>query len=131
VLNRFLNSLRSSKWFNYNFIIIGIDFVEHQLAQALLEKGSNITAFVDDEPWSHRTEMLGAPLRYPSEIDALAQRHNVQAVITFNQREDLLPDECIQQLNSMNRPIVQIDPTLSLDEQLNKISLMMDTYEQK
>lgn len=131
MLNRFLNSFRSSKWCNYNFIIIGIDFVEHQLAQALLEKGANITAFVDDEPWSHRTEMLGAPLRYPSEIDALAQRHNVQAVITFNQREDLLPDECIQQLNSMNRPVVEIDPTLSLDKQLNRISLMMDTYEQK
>lgn len=131
MLYKFLNSFRSSKWRCCRFIIVGIDFVEHQLAEALLEKGANIIAFIDDEPWSHKTEMLGVPLRYPSEIDALAQRHNVQAVITFNQREDLLPDECIQQLNSMNRPIVEIDPTLSLDEQLNMISLMMDTYEQK
>ena len=131
MLKGFLNSFRSSKWHSYRFIIIGIDFVEHQFAQALLNKGANIIAFVDDEPWNHKTEMLGAPLRYPSEIESLARRHKAHAVITFNQREDLLPDECIRQLSSINKSIVQIDPTLSLDEQLNIISRTMDTYEQK
>ena len=131
MLNRFLNSFRSSKWHSYRFVIVGIDVVEHQFAQAILEKGANIIAFIDDEPWSHRTEMLGAPLRYPSEIESLVQRNKAQAVITFNQRSDLLPDESIRQLNSINKPIVQIDPNLTLNDQLSILSGTMERYEQK
>ena len=131
MLYKFLNSFRSSKWRGCRFIIVGIDFVEHQLAEALLEKGANIIAFIDDEPWSHKTEMLGAPLRYPSEIEALAQRHLAQAVITFNQRAELLPVECIKQLKTLNIPVIQIGPTLSMDEQLNTISVVLDNHEQK
>ena len=131
MLDKILNAFRNSKWRGSSFIIVGIDFVEHQLAQALIERGGKIIAFVDDEPWSHKTEMLGAPLRYPSEIEALAQRHHVQAVVTFNQRAELLPDECIKQLSSMNIPTVQMDPNLSLEEQLNTISSTLDSYEQK
>jgi FlaA1/EpsC-like NDP-sugar epimerase len=111
--------------------MVGIDVVEHQFAQAILEKGANIIAFIDDEPWSHRTEMLGAPLRYPSEIESLVQRNKAQAVITFNQRSDLLPDDSIRQLNSINKPIVQIDPNLTLNDQLSILSGTMERYEQK
>lgn len=73
--------------------------------------------------------MLGAPLRYPSEIEALAQRHSVQAIITFNQSTELLPNESIKQLNSINIPVIPIDPNLSLDQQLNRISSVLDSYE--
>ncbi len=131
MLNKFLNLFRSSKWRSHSVIIVGIDFVEHQLAQALIKKGVKIVAFIDDEPWSHKTEMLGAPLRYPSEIAALAQRNRVQAVITFNQRAELLPKECIEQLNVNNVPIVQIAPNLHLEEQLTRLSITLDTYAQK
>lgn len=129
MLYKILNPFRSSKWRSYRFIIIGIDFVEHQLARRLIEKGANIIAFIDDEPWNHKTEMLGAPLRYPSEIEALAKRHSAQAIITFNQSTELLPNESIKQLNSINIPVVQIDPNRSLDEQLNRISSVLDSYE--
>lgn len=129
MLYRFLNSFRSSKWRNRRFIILGIDFVEHQLAQALIDRGAIILAFIDDEPWSHKTEMLGAPLRYPSEVGALAQRHQAQVVVTFNQKAELLSEECSKQLNTMNIPAVQIDPDLSLEEQLNKISSTLDSNE--
>lgn len=131
MLDKILNAFRSTKWRGCRFIIVGIDFVEHQLAEAILEKAANIIAFIDDEPWSHKTDMLGAPLRYPSEIEALAQRHSARAVITFNQRAELLPNESIKQLRSINVPVVQIDPKLSLNEQLNRITSTLDSYEQK
>jgi len=131
VLNKLINLFRSSKWSGDRFVIVGIDFVEHQLAQALISRSATLIAFIDDEPWSHKTEMLGTQLRYPSEIGALAKRHHAKAVITFNQRAELLPEECITQLNSINVPIVNIDPALSLDEQLNTISSTLDSYAQK
>ena len=73
--------------------------------------------------------MLGAPLRYPSEIEALAKRHSAQAIITFNQSTELLPNESIKQLNSIKIPVIPIDPNLSLDEQFNRISSVLDSYE--
>ncbi len=63
-------------------IMLGIDYGCHQWHLALTAGGQfQIRAFIDDEPWNHRTLIEGAPVHYPSEILALLQKHEACALL--------------------------------------------------
>ena len=84
-----------------NVIIVGIDTPSYQLAQKLLEtKKVTIIAFIDDEPWTNRTELLGATVRYPSDMAALIIRHEVKLVIDFEGAE-MVPDSIYEELSEL------------------------------
>lgn len=101
-------------------ILIGIDYPSHALGKALQARGSEIIAFIDDEPWNHRTKMLGATVHYPSEVAALAERYQGYRVVKFKGGSVALPELVQQQLTQLNVNIIEIDSeALSLEAQLN------------
>ena len=84
-----------------NVIIVGIDTPSYQLAQKLLETQKvTIIAFIDDEPWTNRTELLGATVRYPSDMAALIIRHEVKLIIDFEGVE-MVPDSIYEELSEL------------------------------
>lgn len=84
-----------------NVIIVGIDTPSYQLAQKLLEsKKVTIIAFIDDEPWTNRTELLGTTVRYPSDMAALIIRHEVKLIIDFEGVE-MVPDSIYEELSEL------------------------------
>lgn len=103
-------------------ILIGIDYPSHTLGRALQERGATITAFIDDEPWNHRTKMLGASVHYPSEVAALAERYSADTLVRFKGGAIDLPALVQQQLNRLNVNTLEIDTEmLDIDAQLDLI----------
>lgn len=61
--------------------IIGSGHREHMLYKRLEEEGEyHVVFFIDEEPWSHRTLLGRAELRYPVELPALCEKHKIQAI---------------------------------------------------
>lgn len=92
-------------------IILGIDYPSHTLASALLKRGARIIAFIDEEPWNHRTKMLGATVHYPSEVGALAERYAADRVLRLKGGAIDLPSEVQQHLRQLNVSLIEIDAT--------------------
>ena len=91
-----LNKLRKlfSKPPKTNVIILGTDFEHYQLAEKLIKEGTyHIVAFIDEEPWNHKTQLHGAPLKYPSELIALCKKHQVHEVISIENQAVTLTQE--------------------------------------
>lgn len=87
-------------------IIVGIDTHCYQLAQSLLQhRDVEIVAFIDDEPWSNRTELLGAKVHYPSDMVALVNRREVNLIIDFEGSE-LVPESIQSELDVL--PLRQV-----------------------
>lgn len=109
-----------------NIIVVGIDTPSYRLAQTLqAAKLANIIAFIDDEPWSNRTEILGSTVRYPSDLLALIERWKVIRVIEFNGNL-LLSDDLRVECEQNNAMVVQISSSVSLDE---AVSLFNSSFE--
>lgn len=90
-------------------IIIGIDYPSHTLGVGLQKQRAEIIAFIDDEPWNHRTKMLGATVHYPSEIGALAERYKVDKVVAFKGGSIELPVLVQQRLGQLNVDLIEVD----------------------
>lgn len=90
-------------------IIIGIDYPSHTLGVALQNQRAEIIAFIDEEPWNHRTKMLGATVHYPSEVGALAERYKVDKVVAFKGASIELPVQVQQHLKQLNINLIEID----------------------
>ncbi len=100
-------------------ILIGVDYPSHRLGTALQQHGLEIIAFIDEEPWNHRTKMLGVTVHYPSEVAALAQRHRADVVVEFKGGSIDLPIAVRLQLQQLRVNTVEIDAQmLDLESQL-------------
>ena len=100
-------------------ILVGIDYPSHTLGKVLQARDCEIIAFIDDEPWNHRTKMLGVTVHYPSEVAALAERYRVDILVRFKGEAVAMPALVQQQLNQLKVKTVEIDAeTLDLESQL-------------
>ena len=62
-------------------IILGAEPQEYKLYDRLQSEGEyDVLFFIDEEPWSHRTKLGHAQLRYPSELPALCENHQIDAI---------------------------------------------------
>ncbi|SBS27540.1 hypothetical protein MAQ5080_00848 [Marinomonas aquimarina] len=87
-------------------IMVGIDTHCYQLAQALIQqREADIIAFIDDEPWTNRTELLGAKVYYPSDMVALVMRNEVQLIVDFAQ-SNMVPESIKAELEAL--PVQQL-----------------------
>lgn len=90
---------RLKKWFGgrrppSNLIIIGVGYPSFTLGQAAQASGRfHIVAFIDDEPWNHRTRLMGSTVHYPSELIALIRRHDVHYVVRIEGEPPEIGDE--------------------------------------
>ena len=63
-------------------IVVGTDIASYQLTEQLLQSKRFSPLFMlNEEPWHHKTTILGVQLRYASELLALVERHNIVAVL--------------------------------------------------
>ena len=110
-----------------NVIIVGIDTPSYQLAQKLLEtKKVAIIAFIDDEPWTNRTELLGATVRYPSDMAALIARHEVKLIIDFEGVE-MVPDSIYEELSELKCQQVLLKSKQSNEQWIDLIEKALAT----
>ena len=105
-----------------SFILLGIDYPSHTLASAMQKRGLRVTAFIDEEPWNHRTQMLGATVYYPSEVAAVAQRYSVSKVIRFSNSSIEIPTDALLQLKKLDVEVIEIDTqNLALEAQVSRV----------
>jgi FlaA1/EpsC-like NDP-sugar epimerase len=110
-----------------NVIIVGIDTPSYQLAQKLLETQKvTIIAFIDDEPWTNRTELLGATVRYPSDMAALIIRHEVRLIIDFEGVE-MVPDSIYEELSELKCQQVLLKSKQSNEQWIDLIEKALAT----
>jgi FlaA1/EpsC-like NDP-sugar epimerase len=110
-----------------NVIIVGIDTPSYQLAQKLLETQKvTIIAFIDDEPWTNRTELLGATVRYPSDMAALIIRHEVKLIIDFEGVE-MVPDSIYEELSELKCQQVLLKSKQSNEQWIDLIEKALAT----
>lgn len=63
-------------------MILGIGTPSYNIAKQIIEQGRyRIVAFIDEEPWTNRTELLGATVRYPSDMRAMIEKHDIKLLI--------------------------------------------------
>ena len=119
-LKKLFERLSGAKSASARVILIGIDYPSHTLGRALQDRGAEITAFIDDEPWNHRTKMLGTCVHYPSEVAALAERYRADTLVRFKGGAIDLPELVQQQLNQLNVNTLEIDAQmLDIETQLD------------
>ena len=78
-------------------IILGTDIREYQLLCRLHEKGRyRVLFFIDEEPWSHRSTLGNAELRYRSELLALCMNYSIDDVFYCDEKKagDLSQVKC-------------------------------------
>lgn len=96
-------------------IMLGIDYGCHQWYLALqAEKRYRITAFIDDEPWNHRTRIGDAPVQYPSELTALIAKHDACAVVQVDGAvTPTLDSDTRRELARLKIPLLRLPAQLS------------------
>lgn len=78
LIKRFLQKFRPAP---KNVIVVGTDYPSYQLGSLIqAEPALNLAFFMNEEPWHHRTFILGTELRYSSELLSLVEKHQVKAV---------------------------------------------------
>ena len=101
-------------------IIIGIDYLQHQIGDWLQSQGWELSCFIDDEPWNHKTKMLGAPLHYPSELVALIKKHQVRLVIQIkNSGPELMP-HLLEELEQTTT-LITLDASVTVNDALEQL----------
>ncbi|WP_133502553.1 nucleoside-diphosphate sugar epimerase/dehydratase [Marinomonas balearica] len=104
-------------------IVNGVDYPSFNLASELQRSGDyDIIAFIDEEPWSNKTELLGATLHYPSDISALIYRYDVDAVITFDQTPPFFSAPLLKEINDTKASLVSLNKDDTLKKHLNAIT---------
>ncbi|SBT18566.1 hypothetical protein MGA5115_02713 [Marinomonas gallaica] len=104
-----------------NTIVVGIDTPSYRLASYLQQAHlANVVAFIDDEPWSNRTDILGVTVRYPSDLSALIERWQVTTVIEFD-GNGLIPDNVREELKRLSFEYVVLDPAITPDHWAQQI----------
>lgn len=103
-------------------IIIGIGYPSHRLAEHLISNRLAVPiAFIDDEPWNHRTRMHSAPVHYPSELLALCRKHRVQLVVGFEGEPLQLDSQTLAQLEFNKIRYLSLDPGTSVAQQQQRL----------
>ena len=99
---KWLNNIIScSKISPNNIIVVGIDTHCYHLAQHLIsESNIKIIAYIDDEPWSNRTTLLGSTVRYPSDLEALIIRNDVKLIIDFD-GSTMIPESILAEISHL------------------------------
>ena len=62
-------------------VVAGTDYQSYQLATRIQQNPAfHLAYFMNEEPWHHRTFILGVELRYASELLSLVKKHDIKAV---------------------------------------------------
>ena len=114
-LMHFVRRLFQSNATPKKVIVIGIDYLCFSLSKSLLDNNKHarqpieITAFIDDEPWNNRTQVLGATVFSPSEISALVRKHDVALIIQIKGESISIADNIWEYIFKTKAKLVTLD----------------------
>ncbi len=102
-------------------IITAIGMPSYQLAKALQEQEmAEIIGFIDHEPWTNRTQLLGATIHYPSNMTALISKYKVALVIEVTP-EIKIKESVWQDVHKTSAKHLTVDTQLSLTDQISLV----------
>jgi hypothetical protein len=109
-------------------IFIDIDYLSYSVASVLqADSGCQIISFIDEEPWNHLTEMIGAKLHYPSELISLCEKYGVDAVICFEGMVWSMDDQTAKRLKNLKACVITVAEGTSEDQALKQVKMEFDT----
>ncbi|GAA4929831.1 hypothetical protein GCM10025791_01950 [Halioxenophilus aromaticivorans] len=108
-------------------IITGIAMPSYTLAKELMQrKIATPCAFIDDQPWTNRTQILGVTIHYPSDLAALVKRQHVAIVVRFD-HDITIANTIWQEVEKTGVQQIEIPNTASLGWQLKAIMETLKT----
>lgn len=107
-----------------NVILIGIDYPSFVLGKTLIEshKGIRVVAFIDEEPWTNKTQVHGVTVYYPSDLTALIEKHDVKFVVQIEGQQPELTSEVINAIQESKATLLDFHSKSTLEEQLNQLA---------
>ncbi|WP_111497177.1 nucleoside-diphosphate sugar epimerase/dehydratase [Marinobacter bohaiensis] len=103
-------------------IVIGIGYPSFSLGQALIDsRRFDIVAFIDDEPWTNRTQLLGTTVRYPSDLAALIRRHGVDGLVHIEGEPPVIADNIRDEALATGVSRIDLPADQPADAQLERI----------
>ena len=104
-------------------ILVGIDYSSYFVSASMSGGGQyRVIAFIDEEPWSHRTVIHEGVVHYPSELLALVEKHKAVAVISFEGEGCELHPGAVEDLAKRKACYIQVPKSVTLAaEKLNYI----------
>nr|WP_067286579.1 hypothetical protein [Marinobacterium profundum] len=98
-------------------IMLGIDTGCHRWHAAFNEGSAyRIHAFIDDEPWNHRTRIGDASVQYPSELLALLQKHQACALVQVEgNAQPVIEATMLDEIARLNIPLLTLSAQLPPD----------------
>lgn len=123
LLRRLARSLFSKGNTATNIILIGIDYPSFSLGKTINDKVHelHISAFIDDEPWTNKTQLHNATVYYPSDLLALIQKHQVELVVQIRHQKPALHETLLAKLADAGCELLTLEDTASVEEQISAI----------
>lgn len=80
-MKRLLQKLRPRR--KHKLLLIGTDYASYKLCERIKRDflTLEVSFIINEEPWLHKTVLLDAELRYPSEMIPLIRKHNIRRVL--------------------------------------------------
>lgn len=123
-----LSNLSIKKWVNKSnatkVMIVGIGYPCFSLANTLQAherqtKKYLICAFIDDEPWTNRTQIVGTTIYYPSDIIALIERKQIDLVITIENEPPFLSEELLNDIQKSKADLLTLSASQTTKQHLD------------
>ena len=107
------NSLFGKKSGSLPLVLVGIGYSSHVVSKAFnAGKEYQVVAFIDDEPWNHRTLINGGIVKYPVELTAMIERKKAAAVIFFEEEKHYFDDAGFRALVELGVPLIHVSEQL-------------------
>lgn len=101
---------------------VGIGYSSHVVSQCFNAGHQyRVIAYIDDEPWSHRTVINEGVVHYPVELQALVKRNFVRAVIFFEDEKSYFSDSEIAALVDKGALIIKVPEKIPTHLKVNYI----------
>ena len=109
-IKRWVSGLIQRQATGQPIILIGIDYPSFSFAKYLQEEAKDIQiiAFIDEEPWTNKTQLHGITVYYPSDLITLIDKHQVKLVVTIEGQLPLLAPALKEQVTASNALLVPL-----------------------
>lgn len=105
---------------------VGIGYSSHVVSQFFNARYQyRVIAFIDDEPWSHRTVINEGVVHYPVELQALVKRNRVGAVIFFEEEKTYFSDSEITSLVDNSALVIRVPEKIPTHLKVNYIQSIL------
>lgn len=122
VQNFFRNFLFGNKSGSLPLALVGIGYSSHVVSKEFnAGKEYQVVAFIDDEPWNHRTLINGGIVKYPTELTAMIERKKAATVIFFEEEKIYFDEIGYRTLVDLGIPVIRVPEQIQAPEKATYI----------